>query len=200
MLKPNAKWRLALVVGLVTLGAIVSIGLRWMAIDNDVREVMRSLREIHRSVRRTGISGTQQHAIIDGRIENQLATIQSACQLRDVFYKCERRRPGYVYFLAQTLVLFRLAEMQDDNSARILVDLLADDALAWDGESSLNIYEALVRCGQPCVPYLSSYSGTNKKLALEAIAEIRAASTRPEQDSSIGQQPENYEKESGETE
>lgn len=180
MLKHKTKWCLVLAIGLVALGLIVSIGLRWMAIDNDVRGVMRSLREIDRYVDQVVISGVEQHALINEIIENQLTAIRSASQCRDLFYECEKRGRSLVYFEAQSIALFRLAEMQDDAGARILVDLLADGALEFDGEAGFNIYEALVRCGHPCLTYLSNYTGARKELALAAAKEIRKISTRPE--------------------
>ena len=111
-----------------------------------------------------------------------LAGITDVAVLRDVFYRCVpitrqwQARPGVnPYFQAEMAVLFRLAELRTDAAAKVLVGLLSDEGLRWEGEAATNLGTAITRCGQPCLPYLDELSDDHqqKKLANRSAAIIR---------------------------
>jgi len=174
MINPKAKWLFASLLILAILGVSLPLGFDYMTLDKDVFAFMRALSEISKDARRNGMGSTQRYALMDKNIEMHLAKIQSPSKLRDVFYACEEKT-GFGYHNAQMQVLFRLADIRDDTSARILVGLLADETIIWDGERSLTIYEALVRCGDACMPGLSQITGEKHRLAEEAMSAIRGA-------------------------
>ena len=107
----------------------------------------------------------------DSSIARMLANIREPSTLKEIFYACEKEKKHEVHYLAQEQVLYRLADMHDDASAKVLVELLSDRALRWDTEYAFFMYEALVSCGQPCVPYLKTLSEPSR-LAREALAAI----------------------------
>ena len=111
-----------------------------------------------------------------------LAGITDVAVLRDVFDRCVpitrqwQARPGVnPYWQAEMAVLFRLAELRTDAAAKVLVGLLSDEGLRWEGEAATNIGTAITRCGQPCLPYLDELSDDHpqKKLANRSAAIIR---------------------------
>ena len=51
-------------------------------------------------------------------------------------------------------MMYRLAEINSEESARILVELWANENAGWDGGAALGAADAIVRCGVKAIPYL----------------------------------------------
>jgi len=64
----------------------------------------------------------------------------------------ESRQTAFWY--AQYAVLARLAGIKTDQSARVLVDILKDKSVRYDGEAGSARYDIILQCGEPCIPYL----------------------------------------------
>jgi HEAT repeat protein len=64
----------------------------------------------------------------------------------------ESSRTAFRY--AQYAVLARLAGIKTDQSARLLVDILKDKSVRYDGEAAEARYDIILQCGKPCLPYL----------------------------------------------
>ncbi len=108
-------------------------------------------------------------------IDGLTASLKSPETLKALFYACqevcENRGPTPQERLdepdpcwrTQQAILFRLADIGGEGSAEVLVALLADDRLSWDGEGGLNIGMAITMCGKPCLPPLKALASNGDR-------------------------------------
>ena len=72
--------------------------------------------------------------------------------------------------LAQYDILYRLAEIKTDTSAKVLVDILLDENVHYQAHSAETLGDAIVRCGKPCLPYLQKIGkGHRQKYAADEM-------------------------------
>lgn len=178
-------------VVLVILGIIAAGGV-WLSTREENREwwswlkptrspaddVMARIRAVAKKAAPEGVGRTRYP-----QMAKILAGITDVAVLREVFYRCVpitrqwQARPGVnPYWQAEMAVLFRLAELRTDAAAKVLVGLLSDGDLRWEGEAATNIGTAITRCGPPCLPYLDGLADDHaqKKLANRSAALIRS--------------------------
>lgn len=100
-------------------------------------------------------------------IDSRLGQISSPRELKLVFDAAYRRADRVVrsqdelkrpnpYWLAYQGVLFRLAALDSDESAQILVAIFSDETIHFDGEFAVSICYAISLCGSKTLPYLQS--------------------------------------------
>ena len=70
-----------------------------------------------------------------------------------------------------------LADYRTATAARILVELMCDESLGWDGEYGLVMHEEVLRMGHMCIPFLEAVPDDNRRrgYALALIEELRAS-------------------------
>ena len=96
-------------------------------------------------------------------IQQPLQAELSATTLMDYYYECEKAKLNseinpnafHIFSTAQEAILLRLADLNDIASAKSLVEIYADDSLAFDASQRLTLGEALVQCGDEVVPHLT---------------------------------------------
>ncbi len=94
--------------------------------------------------------------------------VETSQELKKLFYECEGRLNSHFwrwrlgswpnsFFDAQSAIFQKLGDSGRDGcreSARILVQLSQDESLRIDTELAESYFEALVTCGETCLPYL----------------------------------------------
>lgn len=115
-------------------------------------------------------SYSQYHDRVSGQIKAAMHQVSSAPELKTLFLECHRRwraapeapqeRLQWIepHAEACNAILSRLAELDSEEAASVLVDLYADEAIGWDGEFALNGAHAISRCGKRAIPYLAKTS------------------------------------------
>ncbi|MEL6845019.1 MAG: hypothetical protein AAFP02_17570, partial [Bacteroidota bacterium] len=100
--------------------------------------------------------------MIHESVREPLTNVYAPASLYDFYHECELARENAqtptafdVYATAQEALLFRLAELPDEASAKYLVDLYADPQLHFDAARQLSLGEAMVHCGDRIVPHLT---------------------------------------------
>jgi len=108
---------------------------------------------------------------LNTRVRSRIASVSSPDVLSDLYVACEKkpRNPHWepqeylsvpsVSFVAQGMVLDRLAELGTHESAQALVRLAANPELTFDGEASLRLRCAVKSCGQNCLSCLRELQG-----------------------------------------
>lgn len=66
----------------------------------------------------------------------------------------------------QTDILFRLGDIQTDEAARVLVNIMKDSRLMIDGEMGLNVSHNISRCGKNSLKYLEAIDNPAPKVAV----------------------------------
>ena len=122
---------------------------------------------------------------VDDKIEEVLSRVTSASILRDLYIQCEefleakRGRWDEVDRLqdvlgdARPIILGKIGDMRNDEAARVLAkDLLGSSKLSFDGESAINIMNAITTCGRPCLKYLIEIGGERQSFVRKMIGAI----------------------------
>lgn len=125
------------------------------------------------------------------RIETPIRGLESVPLLKDLFWACHKHQreaansrsedegPGGLdrvglFWEAQTAIIFKLGDLKTDESAKLLVALLQDESLYWDGESAFAIGGAITRCGNLALPYLEQIThGDRKDFAKRLVGYIQ---------------------------
>jgi hypothetical protein len=116
------------------------------------------------------------------QIQAILRQIQDIMILEVLFYECYQKigtvplpTPKWLdpYAQATSAILRRLQEIHTEQAVAKLVDIFADEAVGFDGASSLNICSCIVGSGDIAVPYLSKVQNSRKQGAQEYIQMIR---------------------------
>jgi hypothetical protein len=103
---------------------------------------------------------------IEKQIEEIVIKLSFPEELENLFYVCREMMDNWdspdediqsinPYWSASNAVLFHLAELKSDAAIKILIKLFVDNNVWWDGEASLNICNAISRCGEKAIPYLA---------------------------------------------
>ncbi len=104
--------------------------------------------------------------VIDGQMCDWLKQISHPEELRTLFWKCKsvwRAKPEVSqdklqwidpHYASLNLILYRLAEIQTSDAAKVLVDLRCDPKGEWDGHYSEAAGDAVVKCGKVALPFL----------------------------------------------
>lgn len=121
------------------------------------------------------------------RVEAEARKIVSSVELppalRELYYECERRGAADLaqhssqeelkrlspFFEAQRCIIFRLGELGTPEAAAALLDLYADESLAFDAEMGLNVGVAITQCGKNALPYLNKLRGRVRPTLTDAL-------------------------------
>jgi len=149
-------------------------------------QVNRIMDAVERAERLRGSTGGYDHTAVAKRLADVVEKISDPAVLKKVFYSCESRlrqiptsqddlHADRHYGHAQDAVVWRIERLSGTESAKILVDLLRDETLSWDGGGALTIGGAITRRGKDCLPYLLQIPETHKqkKFATELVECIR---------------------------
>ncbi len=130
-------------------------------------------------------SDVNRSVILGNCIESFISIIEDIDLLKEIVYLSEKRSKKSDVFLCeelsgegfylqvQTEVLYRLANINNKNSHYILVELLIDPNMQWDGEAALNIGGAMVSCGRKALPfYKEKYKINGNPLLKKVIQAI----------------------------
>jgi hypothetical protein len=128
-------------------------------------------------------SDAEYHKQTDQQIKAIVGDISSPVVLKMLFYACWQKADEEAeapqekltwivpYDEACDIILFHLAALDSDEATRVLMELFADENLRYDGEGSLNICNAVSRCGPRALPYLKKMrSGRWKHTVPQIIA------------------------------
>ncbi len=105
------------------------------------------------------------------KVAAPLKQFHSAKVLRDLFYECEARQnlpvpPIDLYEpphgVAQTAIVTRLGELQNQEAAICLIQLFEDDQLHFDGEGALSLMHCISACGENALCPLTKVSGSRR--------------------------------------
>jgi hypothetical protein len=113
------------------------------------------------------------------RIATAIRGMKSGSHLKDIYYAVSRywekrstqdyyRQVGAPGFHLSELairvkyeILYRLAELKTDESAKALVDIMADASVSHDAHNGETMVDAAVRCGKPCLAHLKQCLASN---------------------------------------
>jgi len=109
---------------------------------------------------------SQHYREVYAELREIVGEIASPQELKELFYECCKAKNDWErpdewissinpYWEATNAIIFRLPELKSDEATKVLIELFMDEDIGWDGEWSLNICNAISRCGERAIPYLS---------------------------------------------
>jgi hypothetical protein len=122
------------------------------------------------------------HARVYQQVEAIVGEASTTAELKALFVECSRRlkaatvspqeRLGWIdpHGEARTAIVARLAELRSDEAVKVLVALYADDSLGWDGESGINVCNAISRFGRQALPHLAKQRRDVQRRSREVVA------------------------------
>jgi hypothetical protein len=118
---------------------------------------------------------------VQGHMTDWLNQIDNPEQLRTLFWSCHsvwQAKPEVPqsqlqwidpYWESKNLILYRLAEVQTPEAAKVLVELWCDPKAGWDAAPGEMAADAVVKCGKSALPYLKKINSRNANELIELI-------------------------------
>lgn len=118
---------------------------------------------------------------ISTRMRDWLKQISDPEELRTLFWECvtawrtgpevPQSRLQWIspHYESSNDILYRLAEIQTPEAAKVLVDLWGDPKAGWDAGPALCADDAVVRCGKMALPFLKKTKSGKKGRVIKLI-------------------------------
>lgn len=128
-------------------------------------------------------SYSEYHDQVDRRIRTAIRSLSSASELKVLFLECHLRWRTAPELPQERLtwidpnahacdaVIRRLAELDSEEAAKVLVDLYANKAFHWDGAFGLNAAHAISRYGKRAIPYLAKTSFGDRSAHIQEVVQ-----------------------------
>lgn len=119
-----------------------------------------------------------------GQLKVIVEKVPSATELKMLFVECHRlwkmapeapqEHLQWVdsYCESRNAIIYRLGEMKSEEAAKVLVELFADDTFGWDGGFSLDVCNAITRCGKLALPHLAKLDSGERKERVQQLMSL----------------------------